>query len=121
MKLNWDDKLSELVASRVETLLADPNVPARFREAARITNALPVYPDWTCVLCITPDGGVLCYDDDSGTISLADENWSISAAVFATDKYPELSRMLPERPPAANDCSACAGVGEFPLPMGHIA
>jgi hypothetical protein len=48
---------------------------------------------------------------------MTDDGWCISAAVIGADKYPELSRMIPKRPAAATDCSACSGAGEFPTQM----
>jgi hypothetical protein len=117
MKLNWDDVLSELVASRLKSLLSDLSVPSRFRDAAKITNALPVLRGVDCQFCIRSGGAVLCYDEDAGMISLADDNWSITAAVCAVDKYPELIRMLHKRHSTAKECSACSGAGELPSNM----
>jgi tetratricopeptide (TPR) repeat protein len=112
-KLNWEDGLSELVVARLRSLLSDRSAAPLIREAAKITNALPVYGDLGGILCISRDGRVLCLDNSGLVTVVTDDFWRIVAAVSAAEKYPELSAILPERPPGAKPCSDCSGFGKF--------
>src|SRR5262245_53204998 len=67
---------------------------------------------------LTFDGRVLVdnYDwNDAGAYEVSDPKEAWSAVVVGADvfDFPELLRLLPERPPAAVDRPSCAGAGWF--------
>jgi hypothetical protein len=110
MKLNWNDELPSSVRAKLDALLRSGSDEER--KVARATNALPVYFDLGGALAFTPGGVLLRYNWEAEQAAPEkDDRWLILAAVSAAEKYPDLRKMLPERPPTAKACSLCSGTG----------
>jgi hypothetical protein len=115
MKLNWNAQVSAFVRARLDALLGSDEAGSEDEcRAARTTNALPVYFDMGGVLAFTPEGVVLSCDWESKQVRPeTDEKWIIAAALSAAERYPELGRLVPGKPPAAKTCEACSGTGRM--------
>lgn len=103
----------KLIESRLADYLNNPDEePIPIRPIARKHSALPVYRDIGGSLLLSPNGDVLSlsHDDDVAMLEESQE-WKIVALVSAAAKYPELSCLLPKRPPGMDDCEECAGSG----------
>jgi hypothetical protein len=101
------------IAKRLAEYVSNPNDPWGLTQIADHHSALPVYMDMGGTLFLTLDGDVLSLHHDDGDIPTPElePGWRIIAAVAASEKYPELSPLVPERPASATDCSACGGTG----------
>ena len=115
MKLNWNEWLSSFVNKQIGDLTASDVVADHVDNiVARATNSLPVYGDLSGYLCVAADGSILFHDSETGlTRQEIDTRWRIIATVSASRKFPELSGMLPVRPPSAKPCCECDGTGNF--------
>jgi len=81
-------------------------------DAWRNTHALPVYSDLGGTLLLTPDGDVITYRHDNSSWSREiDPKWRRAAVIFGAQRFPELSDLLPVRPPDAPPCQYCQGTG----------
>ncbi len=117
MKIAWNSSASSFVRATVDALLRLEHAGSdEEREAARATNALPVYLDMGGALCFTTDGCVLQYDWETETAEPEnDRDWILVAAVATAEKYPALVDILPARPATAETCSRCQGSGRSAL------
>jgi hypothetical protein len=78
------------------------------RDAAVVTNGLPVYSDMGGVLVLTTSGSVLHYDPETRDVSsVKDSRWRTVAFIKAATRYRELQSLMPVRPAASNTCPAC--------------
>jgi hypothetical protein len=111
---NWNDDLTLAVERRYAELSEETTRPIWW-EAAQAAKGLPVYCDLGACLVIQPTGRVMTFDLDSRDVrELDDESWLLVACSAATERYPEFQAIVPLRPVAAIDCSACAGTGKDP-------
>jgi hypothetical protein len=101
------------IAKRLAEYVSNANDPWGLTRIASRHSALPVYMDMGGALFLTLDGDVLRLYHDDGDIPTPEleSGWRIVAAVAASEKYSELSSLLPERAASATDCSACGGTG----------
>ena len=110
------------VENRLAAFLADPGVKLNLVPLARQYNALPVYSDIGGDLFLTLSGEILHLNegDPKGLPTLeTDPVWQLIAAVVASEKYPELAFLRPQRPLSAKDCLKCEGTGH-PMSLGFI-
>jgi len=88
-------------------------------EAAEL-GALPVMLDMWALILLRPDGAVFEHNVLNGTVRELGEGgdrWATLRAVARELGLPELAEeLLPERPPDAAVCGACAGRGDRELP-----
>jgi hypothetical protein len=118
IKLNWNNRVTAFVRMRLEALLASEPTDSPFDDVliAREMQALPVYKDLGGTLGFNAEGTVLFLALDSEQVRpVIDHGWTIVAAVAASEKYPELRDILPERPPTAITCAMCLGAGKLVL------
>jgi uncharacterized protein (TIGR02996 family) len=101
------------------------------RQLACLFDGLPVYSDMGGALLLRPDGevvevgwnGVLVRPDGGisevvDDVRPAGEFWRSVGLAAAAAAFPVLRPLLPMRPPDAQPCPACAGVGRQPWPEG---
>jgi len=82
------------------------------RAAATKTGGLPIYSDMGGILVLLPDGQVVHFDPDTQSIApVADKRWRAAALTHAARKFPEISSLIPPRPPDAASCPSCGGTG----------
>ncbi len=101
---------------RLEALLASEPTDSPFDDVliAREMQALPVYKDLGGTLGFNAEGTVLSLDWESEQVRpTIDHGWMIVAAVAASEKYPEMREILPEKPPTAKTCPMCTGMGKL--------
>jgi hypothetical protein len=105
--------LPGVIQSLVDRWLDSPPKDPGLVEAVRSNGALPVYADIGGTLLLRPDGEILALDHGSRTAPQieADPGWRITAVVVGAEKYPELRRLLPVRPPGTENCQWCEGRG----------
>jgi hypothetical protein len=102
------------IAKCLAGYLANPWDQLNLADLARLHNALPVYADVGGSLFLSPTGAVLrlSHVDDNDRLSPErDPKWQLVAAVAASEKYPELGFLVPQRPASAPACFACGGKG----------
>ena len=96
-------------------------ISRRLEEARRSTPAR-VSPDGTALMLygdiggcayIRPDGDVHFVAHDEHVAYREPEAVVVASLVIGSKHFPELKELLPQRSPAARDCSACAGTGKF--------
>ena len=91
------------------------------REAAAVAPALlPVYLDWVGFIALREDGELLFvpWDPPHEEEIVQEAPLRRAALVAAVEKYPELSSLIPRRPPEAERCASCGGSGR-PKLSGH--
>ena len=92
-----------------EPTLGDADFARRYR-------ALPLYAGWTGITYLTASGEFWFrnheYDPPRIENNLNDAS-KIVALVLASERHPELVRLLPTRPRDAVDCEDCAGKGRI--------
>ena len=99
--------LIETASRRIERSGTD----ADQRDAARVTGGVPVYSDMGGILVLNRDLSVSRYNPDDGSVTQATEEWRVLALRRASQLFPELGSLAPERPAGAADCPACHGTG----------
>jgi hypothetical protein len=118
------DHVRELIERRIQEYLADDD--PRFswlRPAVRKFGFLPLYLGWVAVLGIRPDESLVRWDneDDPEVMKpLSDAYWERMALCQGAKKYPELARLLPQRPAKALQCESCNGTGQIAGLPPHI-
>ena len=80
-----------------------------FESAARSFGALPLYQGWDGWLLLTIGGEVI--EEVDGLLTPAVEPMRTFGLVTGSERYPELRRLLPERPASARNCLHCKGTG----------
>ena len=86
------------------------------RPAVRRWTFLPLYLGWVSTLGIRPDRTLVRWDheDDPDNIKLLPDGRLRRVALCQGVKtYPELTKLLPERPPSAVTCEHCGGTGQM--------
>jgi hypothetical protein len=104
--------LSTLISRRIEEYLSGPR--DEWQESARLHGALPVYADIRGALFLKPNGEVVLKPNNSADVSLvpvSSREWRLVARLAAAERFPELSELIPARPPSAPDCQDCNGSG----------
>jgi hypothetical protein len=104
--------VSSLIDRRIEEYLSGP--PDELQEAARRHRALPVYADIAGTRFLKPNGAVLFQGSDHAGSDLTPEqspHWQLVARLAAAERFPELSDLVPIRPPSVPDCPDCEGKG----------
>jgi hypothetical protein len=106
---------AKAIAKRLAEYVSNPNDPWGLSQIAKRHRALPVYLDMGGALFLTLEGDVLRLNHDDGDIPTPEleTGWRIVAALAASEKYPELSSLVPPRPASATDCSVCGGTGRI--------
>lgn len=64
---------------------------------------------------LASDGAVYSLDRDRAALEMepeTDPDAAMNAVAQGARQYPELSEMLPQRPPSARDCGFCGGSGD---------
>jgi hypothetical protein len=106
-------ELRAAIEKRLAEYLADGQDIWGVAAIAKKHNALPVYLDMGGILFLSPSGEILTLAHDDGDSVRPEESieWRTIAAVVASEKFPELVSLRPQRPTSAIDCSACGGTG----------
>jgi hypothetical protein len=106
--------LKEQIQIRIGELLASTDEdPADLRGVARSLEALPICPDMSGCIAIRTDGSLVFYEWDSETCSDDIEpSFRLVALVCGSEKYPELTALLPTKPENARPCELCIGTGK---------
>lgn len=118
------EELSKQIETRIKEFVAsEDSLPTFMRSFAARFNLLPLYVDWTHCTGIQPDGELVTFsheDEDQKLHVEADARWRNIALFLGSQKYPELSVLVPERPSDAFVCPQCKGTGVIPgfLEMG---
>jgi len=99
------------IISYLSVKVALEHSSATWRDVAHRTGGLPVYQDMGGLLFLAGDGDVFGYDVAQGGWAPVTDGWRGAALRHAARLYQELAHLAPVRPPAAQDCSACAGSG----------
>jgi len=73
-------------------------------------NALPINGAMAFYL-LRPDGTVVTYDPPGEPQFANDQQSLLHAIVYASRRYPSLSKFIPHRPLESLDCSFCEGTG----------
>jgi hypothetical protein len=118
MRPIWNNEISASIKNRLAELLAAPPTDSPFDvgSIAREMQALPVSMDVGGGLAFTADGRVLSLDWQTGQVKPTNDESAITrAAVAASEKYPELRELLPDKPPTATTCCICKGTGKVVL------
>lgn len=111
---NWSEELRTAVLRRRAML--DESSGSTFWAAAQTTGGLPVYCDLGGCLVIDPDGRLMLFDSDSLTVrDPASDKWLQLACIVASEKYPELKILRPQRATGAKSCPDCGGSGRNQL------
>jgi hypothetical protein len=103
-----------------EFLDADEEPLEWLKPIVRRYHFLPLYLGWISTLGLRPDGSFVRWDhenDPDREYPLGDAFWQRMALHQGMKKYPELTPLLPARPPHAFDCEICKGTGEIALPL----
>ena len=77
---------------------------------------LPLYHGWTDTLGLRPNGTFVRWHQEAEGQPLAplgDPFWQRFALCQGAKLYPELTVLIPDRPPGAIDCEPCGGSGEI--------
>jgi hypothetical protein len=91
--------------------------PMNVRAIARELNVLPLMGDMGGCFAIRSDGEVISFLWDNDRDIKQENNARIrNIALFqGSKKYPELSALIPPRPPEATTCHHCNGTGIEPM------
>jgi len=84
-------------------------------KAPAVAGALPVYEDLGGALLLRSDGSVVHVDDETGAMRevAQTERWYRLALVAATERFPELSVLRPERGLSDKGCESCGSTGSI--------
>ena len=133
MRVSVPPELSAFIAARIARYPIEAPEQARW-ESPYVADfgALPLYLGWTETIGIRVDGELVSWSTEgeyAGVRSIEDRLWVLSALVVGMERYPELRRLLPERPTGAIDCRCsshprsasgeilcgeCGGIGWLP-------
>jgi hypothetical protein len=96
VKVELSAETSAAITRLAQEAAAEP-VDSNKQTAARATNALPIYADWSAILLITPDGDVIWHCHEDGKVEPADKDgWHIFCRTVAARRYPELFELMPK-------------------------
>jgi hypothetical protein len=106
-------EIRQAIENRLAEYLSRPDEVWGVADIARQYNALPVYLDMGGMLFLTPSGDVFFLGNEDGDSMQPETSieWRTIAAVVASEKYPELAALRPQRPDSAIDCPECGGTG----------
>ena len=84
--------------------------------AVREHEALPLVFGWTQTLAIRADGVLVRWtvEEWPGAQEFDERTWANLALVQGAARYPELTCLIPTRPPGAETCATCRGQGVIP-------
>lgn len=90
-----------------------PDDHDRSPDASRDGDAVMLFCDVGGAAYLRPDGVIVVesWDDDALPRVVTDPKQRFAAIVLGSQIRPELRRLLPPRPPHAEDCPACSGSG----------
>jgi hypothetical protein len=91
-------------------LIERRDIPQDEIDVANRLNALPVGADFAYCL-LTRECAVLSYDPPHEPELAKDSESLLRTLVYASQRYPSLSRFIPSRPANAPDCLFCVGTG----------
>jgi hypothetical protein len=117
----------EQVEKRIAKFIEDSaSIYAHAHGAIARVNALPLFFDWTGFMALGLDGQIawIPYDDEPDEVEVVKEELLRNLGLFqGTRLHPELSFLMPLRPPNAIDCPGCRGTGKVAFPKGseHLA
>ncbi len=108
------DALPPIVERLLREYLAAPNWgdPWERSDAARL-RALPIGRGPDSSHYLRPCGEVVIVDRDGSESTTREYRWVLAAIVWGTDRYPDLTSLIPTRPPDARDCHFCGGAGRW--------
>ncbi len=118
--MNVTSALSEKIEAALRAFIANPEPcliglenPLDFRKLAAELNALPMFLDFGGCYVIRPNGEIVSFiwDEPYNLESENDPRIRNLVLFQGAKKYPELSELVPSRPPDAEDCSHCNGTG----------
>jgi hypothetical protein len=84
--------------------------------------ALPLYAGWTGTTYLTASGEFWFRNCEYAPPRIENDlndSSKIVALVVATERYPQLARLLPKRPDLAIECDACGGRGQ--ITVGNLS
>ena len=79
---------------------------------AKRTGGLPVYASWWGEMLLLPDGNVIFIDDDGEVSRVLDRATIRLVHKRASEIFPQLAGLAPQRPPDVPDCATCRGTGK---------
>ena len=106
------DQLRETVSALIANLdvgnLSDPEE----RQLCIQFGALPIGTSLWALVLLTPDGEVISTDLEPGELHRSRAvSQLIRVLVWASERYPQLKPLIPDRPATARDCVLCSGSG----------
>jgi len=110
--------MAAMVRALIERVLNGESGEA-FANVARKHTALPLAEGWFAWALLTEQGDVLEAAED-GAVSAATEPLRTMFLVAGSERYPELSELLPVRSPTCTDCARCEGTGRMKFGNGKI-
>lgn len=109
--MKGSDKSVAAVIRRLRKAMLSDGEPG-LKAVAEVTRGLPVYGDTGGYLAIREDGEVVRYNAERRTAEREEsEQWRVLARLVASEKFPELVALRPERPADARGCYVCRGRG----------
>jgi hypothetical protein len=111
---------SEKIEAALRAFIASPvpypiglENPLDLRELAAELNALLMFLDFGGCYAIRPDGEIISFLwDKPYNLEYENDPRIRNLVLFqGAKKYPELDKLVPPRPPDAEDCSHCGGTG----------
>ncbi|HEY0710473.1 MAG TPA: hypothetical protein VGG33_26955 [Polyangia bacterium] len=103
------------IRERIERFEQEAPADMRWQVSyVRENRALPLYVGWTETAGVRPDGTLVRWSTEEewpGVRELADAPWVNIALTEGAKRYPELRRLIPQRPAGARTCEQCAGSG----------
>jgi hypothetical protein len=113
----------EQVEMRIAEFIEDSNsVYAWAHGTIGRVNALPLCFDWTAFMALRLDGQIawIPYDDEPGEVEVIKEERLRNLGLFRGIRlHPDLSFLMPSRPPNAIDCPDCRGTGKIAFPPSY--
>jgi hypothetical protein len=91
--------------------------PMSVRQAADALGALPVVSDMGGCFLLRPNGSIISIAWDKPADWRPEDDPRVRNLVLfaASQKYPELRELAPQRPSGAPDCPFCGGTGKHPM------
>ena len=90
-----------------------------FAQIAQRHDALPLAEGWFAWALLTENGEVFEAAED-GTVSAAEEPLRTMFLVAGSERFPELSALLPVRSATCTDCATCEGTGRMKFGTGKV-
>jgi hypothetical protein len=107
------EKLNVVVSELLPKLSLSEFVNAEEYRLSQELTALPIGMGIFSYFLLRPDGEVISIDClDSAEVERFQESYRLlTILAWGAERYPALASLIPERPPEAEDCPLCAGLG----------